>query len=110
MLLHGQLHIKYGITSRVSVSSNGEQGNHESSAPAISADGRFVAFNAYASNLVPGDTNDLGDVFVHDRRTGQTTRVSVSSSGGQGNSVSNGPCISADGRYVAFTSGASNLV
>jgi Tol biopolymer transport system component len=99
-----------GQTTRVSVSSSGEQGNSNSYWPSISADGRCVAFGSYASNLVPDDTNASGDVFVHDRQTGQTTRVSVSSSGEQGDSAGVTASISADGRYVAFDSGASNLV
>ncbi|HWP31446.1 MAG TPA: hypothetical protein VNK96_06970 [Fimbriimonadales bacterium] len=99
-----------GQTTRVSVSSSGEQGNGISWLSSISADGRYVAFTSYASNLVSGDTNGFSDVFVHDRQTGQTTRVSVSSSGEQGNEGSFLPSISADGRYVAFSSLASNLV
>jgi WD40-like Beta Propeller Repeat len=99
-----------GITTRVSVDSSGAQGNGESDLPAISADGRFVAFHSAATNLVAGDTNGFIDVFVHDRQTGITTRVSVDSSGSQGNGVSASPAISADGRFVAFHSTASNLV
>jgi Tol biopolymer transport system component len=97
-------------TERVSVSSNGAQGNNVSDTPSISADGRYVAFESLASNLVVGDTNLQGDVFVRDRLTGTTERVSVSSSGLQGNGKSQYPSISADGRYVAFTSSATNLV
>jgi Tol biopolymer transport system component len=98
-------------TTRVSVDNNGVQGNADSMAPAISADGRYVAFDSRATNLVAGDTNNREDTFVHDRQTGQTTRVSVDSAGNQGNSVSYWPVsISADGRYVAFGSDASNLV
>jgi Tol biopolymer transport system component len=101
-----------GTTTRVSVSSGGTQGNGQSNSPVISADGRFVAFTSDASNLVTGDTNEKSDIFVRDRATYQTTRVSVSSgvSGAQGNAQSNSPVISADGRYVAFTSDAGNLV
>jgi Tol biopolymer transport system component len=99
-----------GQTTRVSVASGGAQGNGDSRFPSISADGRYVAFQSYASNLVPGDTNGVLDVFVHDRLTGQTTRVSVASDGTQGDSYSFGSSISADGRYVAFASYASNLV
>jgi len=100
-----------GLTERVSVASDGGQANGGSSYPAISADGRFVAFASDASDLVPGDTNGCGDVFVHDRVMGQTERVSVASDGLQGNRNSgNGVSISADGRFVAFDSGASNLV
>jgi Tol biopolymer transport system component len=96
-------------TTRVSVSSRGRQGNGESSvAPAISADGRFVAFASRSSNLVAGDTNRKWDVFVRDRRTNITSRVSVGFAG-QANGHSTLPSISADGRYVAFGSVASNL-
>jgi Tol biopolymer transport system component len=77
---------------------------------AISADGRFVAFQSSAANLVPRDTNGRSDVFVHDRVSGATTRVSVSSAGRQGNGDSWGPDISGDGRLVTFVSDASNLV
>ena len=63
---------KTGITERVSVNSAGQQANGTSVSPAISADGRFVAFVSMASNLVAGDTNDLPDTFVHDRQTGET--------------------------------------
>lgn len=97
-------------TSLASVSSTGEQGNFNSGVPSISADGRFVAFDSFASNLVPGDTNDHGDVFIHDRQEEATTRVSVSSSGVQGNGTSVYPTISGDGRFVAFISYATNLV
>jgi tricorn protease-like protein len=97
-------------TTLVSVDSNGVQGNGASNQPSISGDGRFVAFSSYASNLVPGDTNATSDVFVHDRRTGQTTRVSVDSDGVQGNAQSGTPSISTDGRFVAFGSAATNLV
>ena len=98
-----------GQTSRVSVASDGAQGNHNSYFSSISADGRYVAFDSYASNLVPGDTNGALDVFVHDRQTGQTSRVSVASDGTEGSGSSEYPSISADGRYVAFFSEASNL-
>jgi Tol biopolymer transport system component len=101
---------KNGRTTRVSVGSSGRQCNGPSGSGAISADGRYVAFSSNASNLVLGDTNHRPDVFVHDRETGRTTRVSVNSGGRQGNGESYGPAISADGRYVAFTSSASNLV
>ncbi|TVQ31480.1 MAG: hypothetical protein EA376_09390, partial [Phycisphaeraceae bacterium] len=99
-----------GVTERVSVSSTGVQGNNNSFFPSISADGRFVAFHSEANNLVTGDSNDASDVFVHDRQTGVTERVSVSSSGEQSNGDSWNPSISADGRLVAFMSEADNLV
>jgi Tol biopolymer transport system component len=100
----------HGTTERVSVSSGGAQGNNGSDSPAISLGGRFVAFQSRATNLVPGDTNNLVDVFVHDRQTGTTRRVSVSTGGAQGNNESRSPAISADGRFVAFDSPSSNLV
>jgi Tol biopolymer transport system component len=100
-----------GQTSRVSVASNGTQGNDSSSYPSLSVDGRYVAFNSFATNLVIGDTNGKSDLFVHDRQTGQTSRVSVASNGTQGNGETAAlSSISADGRYVAFVSQASNLV
>jgi Tol biopolymer transport system component len=99
-----------GQTTRVSVSSSGQQGTGTSRNPSISADGRIVAFQSLASNLVPNDTNSAADVFVHDRMTSTTTLVSVDSAGGQGNSTSATPSVSADGSLIAFASGASNLV
>jgi Tol biopolymer transport system component len=92
------------------VSIAGVVGNADSYAPSVSADGRFVAFHSYASNLVGGDTNGAADVFVRDRETDTTSRASVSSAGVQGNSDGYLPSISADGRFVTFYSGASNLV
>jgi len=97
-------------TTRVNVAADGSQGNGNSShyfrhsGPSISPDGRFVAFESRAANLVPGDYNGYGDVFVHDRQTGQTTRVSVASDGSEANDTSGEPAISTDGRYVAFYS------
>jgi len=99
-----------GMTTRVSVSSDGAEGNGLSAAPSISADGRYVAFHSLASNLVIDDTNGAYDAFVHDRVTGETTRVSVGSSGTEGNLASVWPAISGDGRYVAIHTYASNLV
>jgi Tol biopolymer transport system component len=97
-------------TERVSVATGGAQANDYSYKGGISADGRFVTFYSAASNLVPGDTNARLDVFVHDRSSGTTERVSVSTGGGQGDGHSSMPSISADGRYVAFISEAANLV
>lgn len=97
-------------TERVSVSSDGTQGNDISWWPSISADGRYVAFHSEAANLVDGDTNGFQDVFVRDRLLGKTTRVSVASDGEQGYFASMFPAISADGRYVVFASLAPNLV
>ena len=99
-----------GLTSRVSVDSSGGQGNDHSYCYQISSNGRYVAFFGGATNLVPRDTNGWDDVFVHDRRTGLTSRVSVDSSGHHANSDSISPSISADGRYVSFVSWATNLV
>jgi TolB protein len=105
--------LRRGVTSRMSVSSGGRQANHGGAGqPSISADGRYVAFGASASNLVPGDTNGQEDVFVRDVRRGTTTRVSVGPGGRQANGPS-GPgrtSLSADGRAVVFTSEASNLL
>jgi len=97
-------------TELVSVDSSGAQGNDGSDSPSLSADGQVVAFASRASNLVAGDTNAAIDVFIHDRSSGLTERISVDSSGAQGNDDSFTPTISADGRTVAFSSDASNLV
>src|SRR5207247_2155130 len=104
-------------TERVSVASGGTtEGNDTSLGSALSADGRFVAFDSAATDLVAGDTNGVSDVFVHDRQTGTTERVSVASDGAQGNGSSGlvtfafPPALSADGRFVAFVSFATNLV
>lgn len=94
----------------VSVSTAGEPGSSSSGRPAISADGRFVAFTSYSGNLVDGDTNERLDVFLRDRHLGITTRLSTSSEGAEGNGVSYDPGISGDGRYVLFSSSSSNLV
>ncbi len=101
-----------GETTRVSVASDGSQAVGGWSRPDldISADGQIVAFHSWASNLVPLDTNGKADIFVHDRTTGETTRVSVASDGAQANGGSTFPALSADGRLVAFSSHASNLV
>jgi Tol biopolymer transport system component len=97
-------------TERVSVDSAGVEANDRSRYPAISGDGRFVTFYSFATNLVPGDTNGHEDVFVRDRLLGTTERVSVDSSGVEGDSISLYPDISADGRFVAFESLSTNLV
>jgi len=100
-------------TTLVSVTSAGASGDNLSRSPVISADGRFVAFVSFASDLVAGDTNGKFDVFVRDLQAetaGATTLVSVKSDGIQGNGNSSSPVISADGRFVAFQSFATNLV
>lgn len=99
-----------GTTSRLSLSTAGGEANGPSGEPSISANGRYVAFDSYASDVVTGDTNETVDVFVLDRSTGVTSRVSTSTAGAQGNSYSHRPAISLTGRYVAFVSGATNLV
>ncbi len=99
-----------GTTEIVSISTDGTQGNDDASYPAISADGRIVAFTSRANNLVPNDTNGWWDIFVRDRQTGITERVSVSSTGEQANHFSFQPSLSADGNLVCFVSPASNLV
>ena len=103
---------KTGVTKRVSVSSSGGQGNGFSNEPAISGNGRFVAFQSAATNLVPGDTTggEDVDVFVHDRQTGATARVSVGFGGAEAHGDSTTPAISGSGRFVAFASNATNLV
>ena len=93
-----------GTTTRVSVVTGGAQANGASVNPVLSADGRFVAFDSAATNLVGGDTNGVRDIFLHDRQTGTTSRVSVTTAGVQATGFSSGPSISGDGRYVGFTS------
>jgi len=97
-------------TERLSVASDGAQGNNGSFFPAISDDGRFVAYYSEASNLVADDTNGKGDLFVRDRLTGTTERVSIGDDESEANWRSSLEGISGDGRYVAFSSFASNLV
>lgn len=97
-------------TSILSVTHLGNSGNGRSDDPAISSDGRFVAFWSEATDLVPADTNGFSDVFLHDQQSGNTILISTNSTGGQGDQDSNYPCISSDGRLIAFHSDASNLV
>jgi Tol biopolymer transport system component len=99
-----------GVTECVSIATDGTAANSFSESPTISADGRFVAFTSWATNLVSGDTNGWEDIFVHDRQTGVTECVSLAVDGSPGNLWCESPAISADGRFVAFTSSASNLV
>jgi Tol biopolymer transport system component len=108
-----------GTTVRVSIDSSGIESDGDSYAPAISGDGRFVAFHSAATNLVSGDFNGRWDVFLHDRDpdengifdegNGVTTRVSVDQNGGNANDNSVWPSISSDGSKVAFVSAASDL-
>jgi Tol biopolymer transport system component len=100
-----------GQTTRISVASDSTEGNNDSWQPAISGDGRYVAFYSEASNLVANDTNGYLDVFIHDCQTGETTRLSMDYiHRGPANGDSYDPSISSDGRYVSFTSEASDLV
>ena len=99
-----------GATTRVSVASDGSQSKSGSSEPSISEDGRYVAFEYFGDNLGGEVTSFIDNIFLHDTHTGETTLVSVASDGSQGNSSSEDPSISGDGRFVAFQSGATNLV
>ncbi len=102
------------VLERVSVSTSGEQGNADSlvvgGRRVVTADGRYVVFTSHATNLVNDDTNGVRDVFVRDRWSGTTSRVSVDVDGGNGDGPSFDASISADGRYVVFTSAATDLV
>ncbi|MFC6084502.1 S8 family serine peptidase [Sphaerisporangium aureirubrum] len=102
--------LRTGETERVSVASDGTQGDSFSLSPMISADGRYVGFNSGSANLVPGDTNGYADTFAHDRRTGKTERLSVAADGTQANDLSGPAAFSGDGRYAVFISEATNLV
>jgi len=95
---------------RVSTSSAGTQGNGISQNPRITSDGRYLVFSSYASNLVAGDTNGQVDIFRKDLSTGTTINVSTSSVGAQGNGLSINSQVTSDGRYIIFSSLASNLV
>lgn len=99
-----------GDTTRVSVTTGGVEGNGNSHDPAISLDGNVVGYFSYATNLVPGDSNGVADVFVRDVQAGTTIRVSVSSTGVQGNATSRYVALNGDGCFVAFESAADNLV
>jgi Tol biopolymer transport system component len=102
--------MQLGRTSRVSVGRNGAQASGGSSGVAVTPDGRFATFLSDATDLVPGDTNGKTDVFLRDRRSGTTERVSVGAGGAQADGDSGGGFLSDDGRIVAFDSAAGNLV
>jgi Tol biopolymer transport system component len=105
------LTVASGAIERVSVDSSGVEANGASVYPSISEDGRLITFTSGASNLAPGDTNTLTDIFVHDRQTHATQLVSVAYDGQhQFSNWSNWSSISADGRFVAFTSDSRNMV
>ena len=99
-----------GTTDLVSLATDGTQGDNFSSDPSVSDDGRYVAFESYADNLVPDDTPFTGDVFLRDRETGTTTRLSQAPDGTAGDGLSTGASVSADGTHVAFASWSTNLV
>jgi Tol biopolymer transport system component len=99
-----------GDIRRISVSNTGRQGNAASYNPTISGDGRYVVYDSYASNLVPGDTNRQGDVFLYDRDARTTTRVSVGHDGAQTDAESGFGVISRNGNVIAFESRATNVV
>lgn len=102
--------LQTGAIELVSIRSDGALASAASGAPSLSANGRWVAFTSFADNLVTDDTNHLPDIFVHDRETAQTIRLSVGDNGSEGNAVSGQPALSDDGRWIAFTSMARNLV
>ena len=97
-------------TKMVSINSKGRRGNAESANPSISLNGRWVVFQSDAENLVRNDSNLREDVFMRDRASGKTKRISVKSNGNQGNGDSDDPWISGDGRWVGFESSAENFV
>jgi Tol biopolymer transport system component len=102
--------LQAGVTTRVSVDTAGTDAERDSVDPSISADGRYVAFESAARDLVAGDDNSAADIFVRDLQAGTTTRVSVDNSGGEANAGSSNASISAIGRQVAFASEANDLV
>ncbi|MCK4725784.1 MAG: PD40 domain-containing protein [Anaerolineales bacterium] len=100
-----------GDTVRVSVSTNGEQGNGENGwFNSVSSNGRYVVYSSSSSTLVDEDNNELEDIFVHDLQSGKTERVTMGSDGTEPNGYSYAPFISADGKYITYTSLADNLV
>lgn len=102
--------VSKGAPNRVSVASDGTEGDDESLSPALSGNGRVVSFHSYADNLVGGDENDVRDVFVRNVKSQTTTRASVGSAGAEGDGESFSSSLSANGRLVAFGSAATNLV
>ena len=102
--------LRTGTVTLASADAAGTEGNRASFGPSLSADGRFVAFTSYATNLVPNDANGAGDLFVKDLRTGTVTLISADAGGTQANDISVNPSFSADGRFIAFDSYATNLL
>lgn len=101
---------KTGETRMISASPTGDEGNQNSLAPAISGDGKSVAFESYATNLISGDTNGRRDVFVWRANTGKVERVSTGQGGVEPDYESYEPTISGDGSLIAFTSNATNII
>jgi Tol biopolymer transport system component len=99
-----------GTTTRISEPTGGGEADAGAGGPVVSGDGRVVAFVSSSTNLVADDTNNNPDIFVHDRTSGITERVSVSSTGGQASGASGSPALSYDGRFVAFNTNATDLV
>ncbi len=108
----GALYVRDRVARTTRLLSRALQGepDNQSDSPVMTSDGRWVAFRSYATNLVSGDTNARGDIFVADRSTGAIERISTDSAGAEANGESWEPSISQDGRWVAFTSYATNLV
>ena len=102
--------LQQGTTEIVSISSTGNIGNGDSQAASISGDGRFIVFESKATNLDTIDDNAAPDIYVHDRLTNTTVLVTRSFAGGMANGFSGAPDISADGQYIVFQSGSSNLL
>lgn len=98
------------LTSRISITADDENADGDSTQPSLSSDGNLLAFTSMASNLDENDDNNVSDVFLYRLVDGDLSRISVASGGADANDASFEPSISADGRFVAFTSQASNLV
>jgi Tol biopolymer transport system component len=100
-----------GLTERIDIGLGGALPTSPGgSAPAITGDGRFVFFHSSSTNLVSGDTNSRTDIFMRDRALGATERVNIPQAGGEANDAGLFPATNFDGRFVAFTSTATNLV
>jgi Tol biopolymer transport system component len=102
--------LRAGTTKRISVATDGTEGNGFSFSPSLSGNGRYVAFHSESTNLVPGDTNGSTDVFLHDLQNAATLRVSLGAPFSQAKGSSYSAALSYDARFVAFESRADNLV
>jgi Tol biopolymer transport system component len=96
-------------TTQLALSSSGSQADLASNGYDVTPDGKYVVFATSASTIVSGDTNGKSDIFVRDTANGANTRVSVSTTGTEGDGDSNGAIITRNGRYVLFSSSADNL-